>query len=128
MGSLLAGATVDALGVALDATTMRQMAIAHNIANGNTPGYRPVEVSFESHLEQARAQLAQGRPLSAAALANAYPRLEYLRGGTGASGSVELDMETAKLSQTVLHHQELLKLLGKHFALLNAAMTPIGGR
>lgn len=37
----------------LDASSLRQQVIAHNIANLNTPGYQPQSVSFETELRQA---------------------------------------------------------------------------
>jgi len=40
------GTTAAVVTLALDAATMRQQAIAANIANVNTPGYRPVRVRF----------------------------------------------------------------------------------
>lgn len=37
---------------ALDAATLRQRTIAHNIANINTPGFKRQEVSFEAQLSR----------------------------------------------------------------------------
>lgn len=47
---------------ALDAATLRQRAIAHNIANINTPGFKRYEVSFEDKLRRALG-LEAGLPL-----------------------------------------------------------------
>ncbi|MDN5362880.1 MAG: flagellar basal-body rod protein FlgB [Moorella sp. (in: firmicutes)] len=46
----------------LDAATLRQRTIAHNIANVNTPGFKRYEVSFEGQLRQALG-LEPGLPL-----------------------------------------------------------------
>ncbi|HYD78324.1 MAG TPA: flagellar basal body protein [Paucimonas sp.] len=128
MGSLIGSDTVALLSIALDATTLRQQAIAHNIANAGTPGYKPVEVSFEQHLENARAMLAQGKSVPLSALAGVRPRLETARGAEDGAAAVALDMEMAKLSQTVSQHEQLLKVLSRHYSILNAAMSPQGGR
>jgi flagellar basal-body rod protein FlgB len=103
--SLINGSETALLGAALDAATMRQQAIAQNIANANTPGYRKIAVSFESRMG---AELAQARPVFTVA-AEAKP--------------VAIDVEVAQLSETVLHHQVLLKALNKHYALLATAIS-----
>lgn len=44
--------TVQLVSLALDATLMRQTAIANNIANINTPDYQTMEVNFEQQLNE----------------------------------------------------------------------------
>lgn len=46
--------TIAMVGQALDAAIMRQTAIANNIANTNTAGYKTIEVNFEEQLESSR--------------------------------------------------------------------------
>lgn len=100
---------------ALDAAVMRQQAIAQNLANVNTPGYRRLSVEFESQL----AGLAQGaRP--AGALAQLAPRLVQAAQGDANPGA---DSDIAKLSETVLHHHALLKVLTKQMALYSSAVN-----
>ncbi len=41
---------------ALDGLNQRYLFSAQNIANANTPGYRPVRVSFEESLREAAGQ------------------------------------------------------------------------
>lgn len=41
------------LETSLDAGSLRQQVIAHNIANVNTPGYQAQSVTFEAELRQA---------------------------------------------------------------------------
>jgi len=43
-------ATIELISLALDASLMRQTAIANNIANANTQGYQSMEVNFEQQL------------------------------------------------------------------------------
>ena len=42
--------------MALDGLSMRQQAISSNIANANTIGYRPINVTFESQLSSINSQ------------------------------------------------------------------------
>ena len=49
--------TVEMAKLALDAASLRHQAIAHNIANANSPGFAPVRVSFEDQLGAVRAAL-----------------------------------------------------------------------
>ncbi len=105
------------LGMALDAASMRQQAIAHNIANVNTPGYQRVSVSFESRLASLRAELPRGALPSLADLSNFRPSIEY------AGDAVQLDREMTELSETVLHQQALLKALNKQLELIGLAIN-----
>lgn len=44
--------TMNLISLALDASLMRQTAIAHNIANSNSVGYKPLEVNFEQQIKE----------------------------------------------------------------------------
>lgn len=112
--------TTAMLGLALDAAVMRQQAIAQNIANASTPGYQRVSVSFESRMAALAASMPPGVTPSLADLSNYRPVFEP----AGAPGAgVALDMEMADMSQTVLHHQVLLKALNKHLELIGLAIN-----
>jgi flagellar basal-body rod protein FlgB len=118
MISLIDSNTTALLSLALDAASMRQQAIAHNIANMNTPGYKPVSVSFEAHMSEARNALDQGRSVPRSAISNYQPMLEIAE-----AGEVSLDVEVAKLSENTLHHQVLLKALNRHFSIISTAIS-----
>jgi flagellar basal-body rod protein FlgB len=107
------------LGLALDAAGMRQQAIAHNIANVNTPGYRRASVSFEARMAQLIAGLPRGAAPSLAELSQLHPVLELAEDAE----PVQLDRETMELSETVLHQQALLKALNKQFELIGLAIN-----
>lgn len=47
---------IDILARSLEAASLRQAALAHNVANVNTPGYKALAVSFEGALQQALEQ------------------------------------------------------------------------
>ncbi len=119
MVSIVNSNTSALLSLALDATTLRQQAIAQNIANANTPGYQRVAVSFENRMAQLRDSLQPGQVPSAAQLASFRPVLE----AAGGDAPVALDTEMAGLSENTLHQQALLKALNKHYALLGLAIS-----
>lgn len=122
MVSIIDSNTSALLSLALDAAGMRQQAIAHNIANVNTPGYQRISVSFEQRL----AALADGAGHMAAPslanLADLHPSFEYAA-PLAAGSAIELDQEMAQLSENTLHHQALLKALNKHLSLMSIAIN-----
>lgn len=117
--------TTQLLGLAMDAATLRQQAIAANIANVNSIDHQPLRVDFETQLEDARAQLqTQGR-ISMGALAGVEPRLEAtpsLR-SSGLPAKVLLDMEVANMARNAIQYQALARGLSRHFAILSAAVS-----
>lgn len=126
MVSLIDSTTSALVSLALNATTMRHQAIAQNVANVNTPGYQGIGIRFESFLDDVRESLAAGRPVLPGALSGLQPELEFSDpAGMNASGP-SLEIEMAKLAENTLHHQVLLKVLNRHYAILNTAVS--GGR
>ena len=116
MQSIIESGIVDLLRLALDASIMRQQAIAHNIANANTPGYQRMGVSFEAQVAQLMDQQKAGTPtLPMAAL-----RPEFVSIG---QEPVSLDTEMASLAENTLHHQALLKALSKQMSLVSTAIN-----
>jgi|SRR5450830_638975 len=115
--------TTGALSLALDAASMRQQAIAANIANTNTPGYLPIRVNFEAQLEDARRALESNGQLDSQALAGVTPRFEADIDSGGLSPKVRLDVEMANMTQNAVQYQALLKGLAKHYAILSTAVN-----
>ncbi len=120
MVSIIDNSTTAMLGLAIDAAVMRQQAIAQNIANVSTPGYKRMSVSFESRMAALTAGAAAGATPSLAELSNYRPRLEVAE---GPANGIALDMELADMSETVLHHQVLMKALNKHLELIGLAIN-----
>lgn len=125
MTQAMEAVTSAALGLALDAASLRQQAIATNIANANVPGYAPLSVNFEGQLEDARRTLAGGRRLASDALDGIAPRVEAGTdgGALDLSPKVLLDVQTAQMAQNAIQYQALAKGLAKHYALLSVAMS-----
>jgi flagellar basal-body rod protein FlgB len=94
--SVLESVTSRALESALDGLSMRQKAIANNIANINTPGYTAERVSFEDALAQS---VANGNGAVSATMARSLEP-------TNENGNnVNLDTETLSNTTTVLQYQ-----------------------
>jgi flagellar basal-body rod protein FlgB len=123
MLSLIESPASALLSLALDAATLRQQAISHNIANAGQDGFRPLTVSFEDQLAGARDALSVGRAVMPADVANVAPTLALAAPGPGGNTAVSIDMQLAQLSENALHHQALLKALNRHYALLGVAIN-----
>jgi flagellar basal-body rod protein FlgB len=119
--------TRTALSLALDAASLRQQALAANIANANAVGYARQFVSFESQLGEARRGLSEGGTLDAAALSEVHPYLESNLSVPGAQPGtqpdIQLDLETAEMARNALQYQALLKGLSRHFEILSLAVA-----
>jgi len=88
---------------ALDGLTERAAVTSENIANANTPGYRPLKVSFEESLG-----LAAERGADAV---NAVQfKVERDTGAAEATG-VRLDLQMATASMTTARYAALIQIL-----------------
>ena len=122
MSLLVDNNTVALVSLALDSAVLRQQAIAHNIANANTPGFRRQSVRFEEQFASLRTQLEQGRAVSRQDFAAVRPVMDIEPLAQG-PGSVSLDSDVAQLSENTLQHQVLLKALNRQIALVSAAIA-----
>lgn len=113
--------TRSTLALALDAASLRQQAIATNIANANAIGYVPQRVSFEEQLLEARRGMAQNGRTDAFALSQVRPRIEAVVDSQGAPMPVQLDMEAADMARNAVQYQALVKGLSRHFSILSMA-------
>ena len=90
---------------ALDGLWARSQATAQNVANANSPGFRPVRVSFEEALQSAARQGPEALRAVKATVGQAP---------VGAAGAeMRLDLELATASETGLRYAALLDLLGR---------------
>lgn len=113
-----------AVAVALDALSFRQQALATNLANVNTTGYRAAGVDFEAALQSA---LQDAPTAPDEALQKLGELRDDLRSGefssTARDAGVELDMQLAQMSETVLRYQALIEGLGKYGSLTRMAIA-----
>jgi flagellar basal-body rod protein FlgB len=103
---------------ALDGLNLRYLYTAQNIANANTPDYRPVRVSFEDSL---RAAASRGPR----AIGAVEPRI-VTEASLEAEPTLRLDLELATASQTAARYRALIEILGRQMALHRSVVT--GGR
>lgn len=90
---------------ALDGLSVRYAALAENIANANSPGYRPIRVTFEESL---RAAARQGPD----AVRGVTPRTEH-QPQPAFGSEMRLDLELAGAAETANRYAALIDLLGR---------------
>ena len=86
---------------AIAGAAQRQSLLASNLANANTPGYKPKDVDFHSALHAGTTQNDVMRP-----------------DGSG----VDTDVESAKMAQNALEYQALVAAARGRIDLLESAM------
>jgi flagellar basal-body rod protein FlgB len=122
----IGGVTSRLVTLALDISSIRQQVIAHNIANANTPGYKPQRVSFDRLLEDSG--LSAVSQVSDRELTDQIDVLQRrLDLGELVESSedktVAVDMEMIKLTENVLRYRALLEGLAKRGGLIKLAVT-----
>jgi flagellar basal-body rod protein FlgB len=129
--------TTAALTASLAGYNARNTAIANNIANAETPGYKRMDVSFEAALADAvdadRSRLARGEQGFTAFDGEAVTReTDELAPNVMSvdttvmrvdGGNVDPDDEMAKLSANQLASQTVVSLLDKRFTQFRMAIT-----
>lgn len=90
---------------ALDGLSMRYLATAENIANANSPAFKPLRVSFEESLKAA----ARGGP---EAMRSVKPSVKHME-ALSMSKDTRLDLELATASETAMRYAALIDLLGR---------------
>jgi flagellar basal-body rod protein FlgB len=106
----------------LDATVLRQEAIASNLSNLETPNYKRLDIapSFESQLSQA------GKSGNAAQISSLQPRLAVdlsAESGRGDGNTVTLESEMLKLNQNTFEDALETQLVSASLAKMRLAIT-----
>ncbi len=116
---MLYDTTQIALERTIQGASVRNEALAANLANANTPGYARVDVDFHGALAQA---MGTGAPRKAIESVGFAPAAD----GTGpmrADGStVDVDAESAKLAANGLEHQTAVSVASARLSILRSAM------
>jgi flagellar basal-body rod protein FlgB len=109
---------VDFLEAGIRAESLRQKAIANNVANLQTPGYRRVDVKFEQLL--AKSLDSDG----CADLDEAIPELyQPKQTPVNSNGNdVSLEGEVGEMVKNTLRHKLFVRLLQKKYAAMQAAI------
>ena len=120
---------VRVLDKAADASWLRNEAIANNIANVDTPGYKRQDVAFESVLQKALhnsryettdakvASLRNNKSLSARTFTD-YKDYSYRLDGN----NVDIENENIMLAENQLKYQGLMSSISQEFVNLQTVM------
>ncbi len=106
----------------MDVTEMRQRAIASNIANVETPGYKRVDVpkSFQEELRQAISTKDKS------AISSLQPRIEtdaFAIARTKDGNTVQIENEMLRLNENAMEHQMEVRLVNGTLSYLKMAIT-----
>ncbi len=120
---------VDVLDKAADASWVRENAIANNVANVDTPGYKRQDVEFESVLASALSS-TQYSSLSDAvnnvdlSNLNATVYTDYASYSYRLDGNnVDIDTENVELASEQLRYTTLTTAMSQEFSRLKSAMA-----
>jgi flagellar basal-body rod protein FlgB len=110
---------MDVIEAGIRAETLRQKAIASNVANIETPGYRTVDVQFGDLLEKAM------KSSDALDLEDLQPEL-YEPGTTKVQSNgndVNLEVEVGKMVKNTLRQKTYIRLLQTKYRQMEMAMN-----
>ena len=109
---------VDLLEAGIRAEHLRQAAIANNIANLETPGYRRIDVKFEQLLAK-----ALGSP-GAVDLSEIQPQIHRPKQTPVNSNGNDVNFETevGQMVKNALRHKTYIRLLNKKYSQIELAM------
>jgi flagellar basal-body rod protein FlgB len=122
----LFGKTYHLIERSLDIANLRHGVIASNVANLDTPGYRPKEINFDKALKDAQERnpvdLTRTHPLHFGSQGGRY-EISYEERGE----RVDIDQEMSKLAENNLRYQTDIEVLLRKFAMLKQGIME-GGR
>ncbi len=114
--------TMQLLQKSLDLRMTRQQLLASNLANVDTPNYRPRDLEFEGFLKEATNTLPSQEPPLASPeserIVTADPAPDTLDGNR-----VELDETVSKISDNATRYNTALELMRRKMAILSYAAT-----
>ncbi len=96
---------------ALDGLAARHKALAANVANADTPGYRRIQVAFEDQLRNALEQSGSLGPSAQANVRAVTPQttIDETAQPRENGNTVNIDLEMAQLSENTLSYQAVLR-------------------
>ncbi len=119
---MLFDTTQSALEATISGASMRQQALASNLANVNTPGYQRVDVDFHASLSAALDGDQDGTTQERLHDMRFAPEVDA-SGAVRADGStVDVDAESAKLAANALEHQAAVQVAHVRIGILKSAM------
>ncbi len=119
---------INALDKAADASWLRNEAIANNIANATTPGYKRQDVAFETELAKAlghRRYVSTDEKVNALTSRDLEPKIytDYANFSYRLDkNNVDIENENVYLAENQLKYQGLLSSIQSEFANLQSVM------
>ena len=119
-----------ALERALQGSSLRQQALANNLANANTPGFKRSDVHFQDSLARALAMLSPRRgtaPVAAASDAldelTFAPEADTTSAMRADGNNVDVDTEMATLQENSLEYQALTSVARARISMLRTVIA-----
>ncbi len=106
----------------LDAAALRQEAIASNIANAETPGYRRLDIAPD-FAEQLRASMRQGDVGRAQELAPKLAQDLSVRAVRPDGNTVEIERELLAMNRNAVEYEFLTEVVSRNIKQLKMAIT-----
>jgi flagellar basal-body rod protein FlgB len=108
----------------LDASVLRQEAIASNIANAETPGYRRLDVATDFAAEL-RAKMESGQSLAKSAAGMQPSLTEDLHARTlrPDGNTVEIERELLEMNRNMVEHDFLTELVSRNIKQMKMAIS-----
>ena len=109
---------VDLIEAGLKTESLRQRAIANNVANIQTPGYRRIDIRFKEQLAKA---LASSGDVDFSKIAPQIyqPRQTPVKSD---GNDVSLELEVGELVKNSLRHKAYIRLLNKKYQQIELAI------
>lgn len=111
--------TIQALTTSMSLRLKRHAAIAGNIANADTPGYRPKQVAFEDSLQDAvknhsfhKLGVIEGKTIT---VDDGIPRPD--------GNSVSMERQMAGLAENTLLYNATAEFLARKFKMIKSVIT-----
>ncbi len=110
---------IDFLEVSIKAESLRQKAIANNVANLQTPGYRRIDVKFEELLAKALDSSGTVK------LSEIEPQIHQPKKTPVKSNGNDVDLETevGEMVKNTLRHKAYIRVLQKKYQQLELAIN-----
>ena len=110
---------IEFLEAGIKTESLRQRAIASNIANLETPGYRSIDVKFEELLAKAL-DSPGGVDLSKIKAQIHQPKQTRVKSN---GNDVSLEVEVGKMVKNTLRHTAYIRLLNRKYGQISLAMN-----
>ena len=110
---------VDLIDAGVKAETLRQKAIANNIANLETPGYRRIDVKFEELLARCL-RSSEEFDLSDVEAQIYRPKQTPVKSN---GNDVNLEAEVGQMIKNSLRHKAYIRLLSKKYSQIELAIS-----